>query len=136
MNTKITPTLDRIERRLPPVSRRLFRLNRAITAATLGAVTKSARAVGEATGAVRKSATVGAKTVAGQARAEAAQTIDTLEAETVDLLDSAVDTVEDKPTGSYGTWTKSELYERAQELDIEGRSGMTKRELIGALRSS
>ncbi|MBT8250837.1 MAG: Rho termination factor N-terminal domain-containing protein [Acidimicrobiia bacterium] len=36
---------------------------------------------------------------------------------------------------AYEEWTKDELYERAQELDIEGRSDMTKDELIAALRS-
>ena len=36
---------------------------------------------------------------------------------------------------SYEEWTKDELYERAQELDIEGRSSMTKDELIAALRT-
>lgn len=34
----------------------------------------------------------------------------------------------------YEEWTKDELYDRAQELDIEGRSDMTKDELIDALR--
>ena len=34
----------------------------------------------------------------------------------------------------YEEWTKDELYERAQELDIEGRSSMNKAELISALR--
>ncbi len=42
----------------------------------------------------------------------------------------------DRPTGPYENWTKEELYERAQELDIDGRSGMSKRELIKALRSA
>ncbi|XYK78992.1 MAG: DUF7218 family protein [Labrenzia sp.] len=32
-------------------------------------------------------------------------------------------------------WAKEELYQRAKELDIEGRSEMSKDELIGALRS-
>ncbi|WP_208351387.1 DUF7218 family protein [Pseudaestuariivita rosea] len=36
----------------------------------------------------------------------------------------------------YEEWTKDELYERAQELDIDGRSDMTKNELISALRSN
>lgn len=36
--------------------------------------------------------------------------------------------------GSYEDWTKDELYQRAQELDIGGRSDMTKDELIKALR--
>ena len=36
---------------------------------------------------------------------------------------------------AYEEWTKDELYERAQELDIEGRSDMSKSELISALRA-
>ncbi len=35
----------------------------------------------------------------------------------------------------YEEWTKDDLYDRARELDIEGRSDMTKDELIEALRS-
>ncbi|MFD1344388.1 DUF7218 family protein [Litorisediminicola beolgyonensis] len=35
----------------------------------------------------------------------------------------------------YEDWTKDELYERAQEIGIDGRSDMTKDELIEALRS-
>lgn len=35
---------------------------------------------------------------------------------------------------SYEEWSKDELYDRAQELEIEGRSDMTKDELIEALR--
>ncbi|SOH94135.1 Rho termination factor, N-terminal domain [Monaibacterium marinum] len=35
---------------------------------------------------------------------------------------------------AYEEWTKQELYSRAQELDIEGRSDMSKDELIEALR--
>ncbi|MFC6638784.1 Rho termination factor [Sulfitobacter sp. JBTF-M27] len=34
----------------------------------------------------------------------------------------------------YEEWTKDDLYERAQELDIDGRSDMDKEELIEALR--
>ncbi len=36
----------------------------------------------------------------------------------------------------YEEWTKDALYDRAQELDIDGRSDMTKAELIEALRNS
>lgn len=35
----------------------------------------------------------------------------------------------------YEEWTKDELYDRAEELDIEGRSDMDKDELISALRN-
>ncbi|MWD27562.1 Rho termination factor [Aquicoccus sp. SCR17] len=34
----------------------------------------------------------------------------------------------------YEDWTKDELYDRAQEVGIEGRSDMSKDELIDALR--
>ncbi|WP_425038124.1 DUF7218 family protein [Primorskyibacter sp. S187A] len=35
----------------------------------------------------------------------------------------------------YEEWTKDQLYERARELDIDGRSELSKSELIEALRS-
>ena len=47
----------------------------------------------------------------------------------------------DKPSKSggkaspYEDWTKDALYDKAQEVGIEGRSGMTKSELISALRN-
>lgn len=34
----------------------------------------------------------------------------------------------------YEDWTKDDLYDRARELDVDGRSEMTKDELIAALR--
>lgn len=37
--------------------------------------------------------------------------------------------------GSYEDWTADELRDRARELDIDGRSSMTKDELIDALRN-
>jgi hypothetical protein len=37
-------------------------------------------------------------------------------------------------SGSYEDWTKEELVERAREIGIEGRSEMSKGELIEALR--
>ena len=36
----------------------------------------------------------------------------------------------------YEEWTRDELYERAQELDVDGRSDMDKDELIEALRNT
>ncbi|NNF54297.1 MAG: Rho termination factor [Acidimicrobiales bacterium] len=36
----------------------------------------------------------------------------------------------------YEEWTKDDLYDRAKELDIEGRSNMNKEQLIEALRSN
>jgi hypothetical protein len=38
-------------------------------------------------------------------------------------------------SGSYDDWTKDDLVERAREIGIEGRSNMSKDELIDALRN-
>jgi len=35
---------------------------------------------------------------------------------------------------TYEDWTKSDLYDKAKQVGIEGRSGMDKKELIDALR--
>lgn len=35
----------------------------------------------------------------------------------------------------YEEWSKEDLYEQAQEIGIEGRSDMSKKELIDALRN-
>jgi hypothetical protein len=38
-------------------------------------------------------------------------------------------------SGSYEEWTKEDLEERAAEIGIEGRSDMSKDELVNALRN-
>jgi hypothetical protein len=38
-------------------------------------------------------------------------------------------------SGSYEDWTRQQLYDRARDLGIEGRSSMSKSELIEALRN-
>jgi hypothetical protein len=38
-------------------------------------------------------------------------------------------------SGSYEDWSKEDLYEKAKEVGIEGRSDMDKDELIKALRN-
>lgn len=50
--------------------------------------------------------------------------------------DSQKPSVKGGKASPYENWTKDELYERAQELKIDGRSAMTKGELIEALRSN
>jgi thiamine pyrophosphate-dependent acetolactate synthase large subunit-like protein len=38
-------------------------------------------------------------------------------------------------SGSYDDWSKEDLVKRAREIGIKGRSSMTKKELINALRN-
>ncbi len=78
-----------------------------------------------------------AREVAGQARAQGERAGAAVDRTVDRTADRAIHTVEHSPsTGTpYEEWTKDELYERAQELDIDGRSQMSKRELIAALRA-
>ena len=158
----ITDRLDQLEANLPAVPARIVRLQRSLagawynqTAAIVGAVTGSTKSfldttrtsgktvTGQARAAVEdvaSTARTGAKTVTGQAKAQGRRISDTASTETTALLDSAIDAVDsqlDHPGSGtpYEQWTKAQLLERATELDVEGRSGMNKSQLIKALRS-
>jgi hypothetical protein len=114
-------------------------------------VTGTARHAGEESADV---ATVGARRTIGQARAQTARTVDaasesgaTVVDELRDLADetvSAATDVADEVAAttaaavqgtpmSYEHWTKKDLYELAQDLDVDGRSSMNKDELIAAI---
>ncbi len=165
MTAILTPALDRVEERLPIVPRQIFRLNRALAGRAFDLVeyvSKNTRnsfcavadrgRVGIATvrgqadearetttESIRSTANVArtkARQVTGQATAQAKATTDLAADEAASILDDVVNQVEGGPTGSYSTWTKAELYERAQQLDIDGRSSMSKTQLISALRSA
>ena len=80
----------------------------------------------------------GARTVTGQSKAQGKKVSKAATVRATKVVDSAIDAIEDKPgTGTpYEQWTKAELVERAQELDIAGRSGLNKKQLITALRAA
>jgi hypothetical protein len=50
--------------------------------------------------------------------------------------DSQKPSVKGGKASPYNEWTKEDLYQRAQDLDIDGRSSMSKDELITALRNT
>ncbi|MGI9053165.1 MAG: Rho termination factor N-terminal domain-containing protein [Ilumatobacteraceae bacterium] len=110
---------------------------------------------------VATTAGTGARTVAGQANAQGRKVAGTASGEAQKLIDGAIDQVEgDVETAAvaadkagtnraqagqsegsgrgrrYEQWTKAELLERAKELDVEGRTGLNKRQLIAALRKA
>ena len=100
-------------------------------------VTGQVKAAGEQ---VATATRTGARTVAGQAAAQGRRVSKAAAGEATKLLDDAIDAVEPtqrRAAGSgvpYEQWTKAELLERARELDIEGRTGLNKAQLIKALR--
>lgn len=88
-----------------------------------------------------------ANQVVGQARAQGRRVTESAQREVTGVVDAAVDAVDpadtldvvDPTPGSgkpYEQWTKAELLERAKELDVEGRSGLNKKQLIAALRNA
>lgn len=83
-------------------------------------------------------ASKGFKEVTGQARAQGERANEQLDRVTERTAKRAIDAVDPSPSSGtpYEQWSKAELYERAQELDIDGRSGMSKQQLIKALRNA
>ncbi len=78
----------------------------------------------------------GAKEVSGQIRAQGDQVSRAASRATNDVVDTATRAVSDMPSSGtpYEQWTKAQLLERAQEMDVHGRATMNKTELINALR--
>ncbi len=156
--TAITPQhiserLDAVERSLPPVPSRAMALGRAGARRSFDVARATTERVGGTAAAIARTATTAAKTAAGQTRsavvrsiefaqdrsneavgqlrAQAARTGRTAEREVAGLLDDAAEAV--APDRPLDELTKEELYELAQARDIEGRSQMTKSELVKAL---
>ena len=153
--------LDRLEAELPTVPSKAIGLTRATahrvnsTASDvandvgrqLGRLSSTAgtalsTTVGQARSAVDRTSSMASRTskeTTGQARAQGKRTARAAERSTTALLDDATRALEpdgdDKPA-SLDDWTKADLYERAQEFDIDGRSSMSKRELVRALRDA
>lgn len=156
----LTKRLDQLEHSLPPIPAKSFALGRATVRRTNDVVTSVVSDVARRMDRVVTTARTGAKTTAGQARsavertsqvaqttakqtvgqarAQGSRTVDAAASATTGLLDDATATVDPDaaPRGiAYEEWTKAELYDRAQELDLEGRSTMSKPELVAALRA-
>lgn len=108
-----------------------------LTTASTGARTVAGQAT-KAASDVATTTRTGARTVSGQASAQGKKVSKAASDRATKVVDSAIDAVDPKPgTGKpYEQWTKAELLERAQELDVEGRSGLNKKQLIAALRAA
>lgn len=148
-------TLDRIEEKLPAVPRASFRLQRAVADRSMTAMQVFADRLEESGSAIGRVMAVGVKTVAGtarwvtertaetfatglrtlggQTRAQAARTRKVIADEVEDVTDDLTERVEKAEREDLATMSKADLYEKAQELDIDGRSAMSKDELVAAI---
>jgi len=156
----LTNRLDELEARLPVVSARVLKLQRAVAAAIYDRTVAAFEAIASSTTAFLATAKTSGKTVTGQARAAAEDVVTTArtgantvagqataqgrkvsqaaERTATGLVDQAIDAVEDAPSSGtpYEQWTKAELVERAKELNIVGPTRMSKAELIATLRAA
>ena len=157
---ELTHRLDQLEAQLPPIPSRALALSRATihrvntTAADVAkdvgrqlghfsstANTAFATTVGQARSAVERTTETARRTskeTVGQARAQGKRTASAAQSSATALLDDATRAIQPDDDGrpaSLDDWSKTDLYERAQELDIEGRSSMSKRQLVSALRT-
>ena len=164
VTSSLTEQLDKFESSLPTVPARIVHLQRVLVGAAYDqtanmfhawsdttrsffetarlsgrTVTGQAKAAGEQ---IATTTRTSAKTVAGQAKAQGKVVSNAASDGATKLIDDAIGAVEDQvdtTPGSgrpYEQWTKAELVERARELDIEGRTGLNKSQLIKALRKN
>jgi|SRR6056297_527780 len=154
METTLTRSLDDIENRLPSVPAHAIGVTRAGVRFVNDTVLTVVDHVGErlevigdtatraargAFGQTRSSAvnvidtaTTEARTVRGQVTERASEVADTVATQTDESLRSAEQALD--PRRPLRDLTKSELYDIAQDRDLEGRSTMNKSELLAALR--
>jgi hypothetical protein len=158
---ELTRRLDRLEAELPTIPSKALGLTRATahrvnsTASDVatdvgrqlerfGSTASAAlsTSVGQTRSAVERTSSTARRTskeAIGQTRAQTKRTGRAAETSATALLDDAARAIEpdgDGKPASLDDWTKADLYERAQELDIDGRSSMSKRELVRAIRSA
>jgi len=155
VNETVTERLDDLETSLPAIPSKALAASRA-SARRVNDIVESAAssikhrfenvaddtatAAKTTTGQARSAAEKATKTVkssvkqsTGQARAQARKVSESITDEVEGALDDAK--VASDPD-DVADLTKAQLYDRATALDIEGRSGMTKAELVGAIQKA
>ena len=84
--------------------------------------------VRDAAAATSSSASTGAKTVAGQAKAQGARVAKVADRQANHVVDETRVSSADRPAPGtpYEQWTKAQLMDRAREVDVDGRATMNK----------
>jgi hypothetical protein len=161
-NEQISVRLDEFEARIPELPKKVFAYNRAVAHRAVAQARRNNEMVVDAFRPVVRAADTGVRTVVGttrwaveqttdtavtgvrsvvgQAKAQAQRTSSTLRKQTTGLVDEATDRVEaaerQVERAALTSMTKAELYQMAQDLDIEGRADMTKAQLVTAINAA
>lgn len=149
----MTARLDEVEGRLPSPADRMFHLQRVMAETGYNLTRSATETLVDATNSVWEQARTSTEKVMKTFRSEVdtvrsdatraaaatkatatdvAREVRTDVAETTDAVADRIETL-DSEAADYSAWTKDDLYERAQQLDIAGRSSMSKDELVAAI---
>ncbi len=161
-NEEMTERFEQIEQRMPELPKKIVAYNRvaaerayaqarrnnelvvnAFRPVVKAADTGVRTVVGTAKWAVEQTAgtaATGVRSIVGQTRAQVKRTASTLNTQAVDLVEEATDraVAAEKSVERIAlkSMTKAELYQMAQDIDIEGRADMTKAQLIVAINKA
>jgi hypothetical protein len=159
LNGEFTGRLEQLEQRIPELPKKVVAYNRVAAERAFAQARRNNELVVDAFRPVVKvadtgvrtvvgttkwaveqttaTAVTGVKTIVGQAQAQVKRTAATLNVQAVELVDEATDRVvaaeRSVERTALTSMTKAELYQMAQDIDIEGRTQMTKAQLIAAI---
>jgi hypothetical protein len=162
LNGEFTERFEQIEQRMPELPKKVVAYNRVVAERAFAqarrnndlvvdafrpvikvADTGVRTVVGTTKWAVEQTAgtaMTGVRTVVGQAQAQVKRTAATLNHQTVGLVDEATDRAvaagKSVEHAALKSMTKAELYQMAQDIDIDGRADMTKAQLIVAIKNA
>lgn len=162
INTEITERLEQLEQRVPVLPKKIVAYNRVVAERAFAQARRNNELVVDAFRPVVKTADTGVRTIVGttkwaveqtagtaltgarsivgQAKAQAKRTATTLQDQTTDLVDEATDRVvaaeQSVERTALRSMKKAELYQMAQDLDIDGRAEMTKAQLVAAITAA
>ncbi len=162
INAEFTERLEQLEQRIPVLPKKIVAYNRVAAERAFAqarrnndlvvdafrpvvkvADTGVRTVVGTTKWAVEQTAgtaLTGARSVVGQAKAQVKRTATTLKDQTTDLVDEATERAvaaeKSVERTALKSMTKAELYQMAQDIDVDGRADMTKAQLIAAINAA
>lgn len=162
LNEEMTERFEQFEQRMPELPKKIVAYNRVAAERAFAQARRNNELVVDAFRPVVKVADTGVRTIVGtakwaveqtaetagtgvrsivgQTRAQVKRTVKTLNNQTVELVEEATDraVAAEKSVERIAlkSMTKAELYQMAQDIDIDGRADMTKAQLIVAINKA
>lgn len=137
---RLNARLDEVQNKAPRAIGAWIKLNRALAGRASTFVTSAVSGLSGSARTVAETTANSARSVGKSVESSATKVARTAEREIVDVTDDATARVEASADAAtevrLSQMTKENLYERAQALDIDGRSQMTKPALVDAIMAA